>query len=232
MTTAHVQVARARRDQADAVGAALADAFRDDPVIGWLIPFDVAHREQRLLTFFTSMSRSYLRRDKHAYLAGDAVGAALWSAPGSWALPWSEIMRETGPAMRAFGRNLPRALRTQLEAEAGHPKDPKHWYLGYLGVTCGHQGQGIGSVILREVLDRADAAGVPAYLESSNERNLTLYERHGFVVTTSYAALGRGPTVWRMWREPARERPRPRGRAGADPAAAGAAAPAAPPPPP
>jgi ribosomal protein S18 acetylase RimI-like enzyme len=203
MTTAQVHVARAPRTAADRVGAALADAFSSDPVIGWLIPFDVDNRADRLLTFFTSMARSYLRRDKHVYLAGDGMGAAMWSAPGSWALPMSEIARETVPAVRAFGRNLPRALRTQLEAESEHPKDPKHWYLAYLGVRCDSQGQGIGSLMLREVLDQADANGVPAYLESSNEKNLTLYERHGFVVTKEYAALGHGPTIWRMWRDPA-----------------------------
>ena len=203
MTTAHVPVTRAPRTDADRVGATLADAFSDDPVIGWLIPFDVDNRADRLVMFFTSMARSYLRRDKHVYLAGDGMGAAMWSAPGSWALPMTEVARETVPAMRAFGRNLPRALRTQLEAEAGHPKDPKHWYLGYLGVRCDSQGQGTGSRMLREVLDQADTAGVPAYLESSNEKNLTLYERHGFAVTTSYPALGRGPTIWRMWRDPA-----------------------------
>lgn len=203
MTTAQVNVNRAAVGEADRVGAALADAFSQDPVFAWLIPTDVANRDRRLVTFFTSIARSYLRRDKHVYLAGDGVGAAMWAAPGSWALPMGEIARESMPAFRAFGRNLPRALRTQLEVEAGHPKDPKHWYLGYLGVRSDQQGNGIGSVTLREVLDQADRDGVPAYLESSNEKNLTLYERHGFRVTTSYAALGRGPTIWRMWREPA-----------------------------
>jgi ribosomal protein S18 acetylase RimI-like enzyme len=202
MTTAQVQVTRAVLGDADRVGSALADAFTDDPVIGWLIPFGVDNRDRRLVTFFTSMARSYLRRNKHVYLAGDGVGAAMWSAPGSWALPMSEIARETLPAFRAFGRNLPRALRTQLEVEAEHPKDPKHWYLGYLGVRSDHQGHGIGGLMLREVLDKADAAVVPAYLESSNEKNLSLYERHGFAVTKSYPALGRGPTIWRMWRDP------------------------------
>jgi ribosomal protein S18 acetylase RimI-like enzyme len=79
-----------------------------------------------------------------------------------------------------------------------------HWYLGYVGVAPGHQGQGIGAALLREVLVKADADAVPAYLESSNERNLSLYERHGFVVTKAFQALGRGPTIWRMWREPQR----------------------------
>jgi len=203
MTTAQTQVARAALADANRVGAALADAFSDDPVIGWLIPFDVERRSDRLLTFFSSMARSYLRRDKHVYLAGDGVGAAMWAAPGSWALPPAEILRESLPALHAFGRNLPRALRTQLEVESEHPRSPKHWYLGYLGVRGDAQGQGIGALMLREVLDQADASGTPAYLESSNEKNLTLYERHGFVVTKSYAALGRGPTIWRMWRDPA-----------------------------
>ena len=39
-------------------------------------------------------------------------------------------------------------------------------------------------------------------LESSSERNLPLYERNGFRVVGELQALGHGPTIWRMWREP------------------------------
>lgn len=202
MTTLPVQVERVSRGDHDKVGRALAAAFADDPVFGWLIPTDVPNRPERLQTFFASMARSYLRRDKHVYVAADGAGAALWSAPGSWSLPASEILRESPPSLRAFGRNLLLALRSQLEVESKHPKQPLHWYLGYLGVQPDHQGQGLGAAMLREVTRGADAAGVPAYLESSNERNLTLYRRHGFEVVEQFPLLGRGPTVWRMWRDP------------------------------
>lgn len=202
MTTAQVEVARATRADADRAGRALAGAFVDDPVFSWLIPPGVRRRDERMVTFFTSMSRSYLRRGKPVYLAGAGVGGALWSAPGSWALPTTEVARESRRAFTAFGPNLLRALRVQLQVESKHPKEPKHWYLGYLGVAPGHQGQGIGAAMLREVLAEADAAGLPAYLESSNERNLSLYQRHGFDVVESFPALGSGPTIWRMWREP------------------------------
>jgi len=188
----------------DNVAAALADAFRDDPVFGWLIPPGTPRRDAKMLTFFTSMARSYLRRGKHVYVVGDGRAAALWSAPGAWTLPMSEMLRETPSAMKAFGRNTFHAVRTQLQVESLHPKEPEHWYLGYLGTRCDSQGQGLGSAMLREVLDGADAAGVPAYLESSNERNLTLYKRHGFAVVEEIRALGRGPSIWRMWRDPAR----------------------------
>jgi ribosomal protein S18 acetylase RimI-like enzyme len=195
------QVRRAAVADAAVLGATFAEAFADDPVFGWLIPHEVGDRDQRLRAFFTSMSRSYLRRGKPAFSVGDDVGAALWSAPGSWSLPFGEIVRETPSALRAFGRNLPRALRTQLQVESLHPRTP-HWYLGYLGTRAAHQGKGVGSAVLREVLEPASAAGVPAYLESSNERNLSLYERNGFRVVGEIKALGRGPTIWRMWREP------------------------------
>jgi len=42
----------------------------------------------------------------------------------------------------------------------------------------------------------------PAYLESSNEKNLTLYQRHGFRIVEEIKALGSGPSIYRMWRDP------------------------------
>src|SRR3954464_526679 len=103
MTTAQTEVRRAARGDHAKVGAALGAAFVDDPVFQWLIPVDVNRRDERLALFFTSMARSYLRRDKHVYCAGDGVGGALWSAPGSWAFPMTEARREARPSTRAFG---------------------------------------------------------------------------------------------------------------------------------
>jgi len=40
---------------------------------------------------------------------------------------------------------------------------------------------GLGSILLRHAVARSDREGVPAYLESSNPRNISLYERYGFV---------------------------------------------------
>ena len=199
------QVRTAWRGEAAVLGTVLADAFADDPVFGWLIPPEVPGRDRRMRTFFTSMSRSYLRQGKPCYIAGDASAAALWAAPGRWALPLGEVVRESVPMGLAFRRRLLRALAVQTQIErlhAAHGKD--HWYLGYLGARRDQQNRGFGSGLLREVLAGADANGVPAYLESSNERNLPLYERNGFRVVAELKALDEGPAIWRMWREPQR----------------------------
>jgi GNAT superfamily N-acetyltransferase len=196
-------VRAALRDEAAVLGEVLADAFAEDPVFAWLIPPQLPGRDDRLRTFFTSMSRGYLRQGKPCYLTGDASAAALWAAPGAWTMPLSQVILEAAPNALALRRRLVRALRTQLQIERLHAKQsPPHWYLGYLGTRRDRQGQGLGTQMLREVLVNLDTDGVPAYLESSSERNLPLYERNGFRVVGDLQALGHGPTIWRMWREP------------------------------
>ena len=64
------------------------------------------------------------------------------------------------------------------------------------------QGSGIGTELMRSRLARCDAAGMPAYLESSKERNVPFYERHGFTVTRELKIPDGGPLLWLMWRDP------------------------------
>jgi len=200
-------VRAAGRDEAALLGQVLADAFAEDPVFAWLIPPHVRGRDDRLRTFFTSMSRGYLRQGKPCYLTNDASAAALWAGPGGWAMPLSQIILEAAPSGLAFRLRLLRALRTQLQVERLHARQsPPHWYLGYLGTRRNRQGEGLGTQMLRGVLAELDTHGVPAYLESSNGLNLPFYERNGFCVVGELRALGQGPTIWRMWREP---QPRP-----------------------
>ena len=109
---------------------------------------------------------------------------------------------ESAPQSVAFRGNLLKALRIQLQIERLHPRRPRHWYLGYLGARHACQGMGLGSQLLTTMLADVDAEGLPAYLESSNENNLSLYHRHGFDVVGELQTLGHGPTIWRMWRDP------------------------------
>ncbi|HJQ47921.1 MAG TPA: ribosomal protein S18-alanine N-acetyltransferase [Amycolatopsis sp.] len=51
-----------------------------------------------------------------------------------------------------------------------------------IGVDENYQGQGIGTALLRALLERADGLDAPVFLEvrTDNERAVGLYERHGF----------------------------------------------------
>jgi ribosomal protein S18 acetylase RimI-like enzyme len=185
------------------MAAALAAAFSEDPVFSWLLPPGAPSRERRMLTLFRALVRSYLPKDS-CYLAGDVDAVAMWAPPGKWETPMGDIFTQLGPFLGSLRFRAIHSLRTLLSVEGAHPKEPVHWYLGFLGTVPAHQGQGLGAQLLQEVLVDADRAGLPAYLESSNPRNLTLYRRHGFEVVEEMRPPWGCPPIWRMWREPRR----------------------------
>ena len=80
------------------------------------------------------------------------------------------------------GRALIRAPGMFVLLDSNHPKEP-HYYLALLGAEPARQGHGIGSAMLSSQLECCDATAIPAYLESSNPRNVAFDGRHGFEVT-------------------------------------------------
>ena len=77
-----------------------------------------------------------------------------------------------------------------------------HWYLWGLGVEPSEQGKGIGGALMLPILARAEAEGVPCYLETQNEANVPFYRKHGFEVVSDGEVPKRGLRVWAMVRAP------------------------------
>jgi ribosomal protein S18 acetylase RimI-like enzyme len=73
------------------------------------------------------------------------------------------------------------------------PIEP-HWYLPIIGVDPLHQGKGYGSALMKCALQDCDREHLPAYLESTNDRNIQLYQRHGFEVVGTIQS-GTSPTI-------------------------------------
>ncbi|MCB0163536.1 MAG: GNAT family N-acetyltransferase, partial [Anaerolineae bacterium] len=61
------------------------------------------------------------------------------------------------------------------------------------------QQQGAGSAVLNFVTHKADSDQMGCYLESTNSRNLPLYQRFGFEILSKEDVVV--PT-WFLWREP------------------------------
>jgi ribosomal protein S18 acetylase RimI-like enzyme len=81
-----------------------------------------------------------------------------------------------------------------------HPSEP-HWYLPLIGVDPSQQGKGYGSALMQHALVRCDRDNKPAYLESSNPRNIPLYERLGFELLGTIQ-VGTSPPILPMLRKP------------------------------
>lgn len=193
--TARTAAAHERRVLRDV----LARAFWDDPVMAWLLP-DERDRYARLRSFYAMELAAYARKGE--VLTTDDLGvAALWAPPGTWKSTPVELARVAHHGVRAFGRRLGKGMRAMEAFDRVHPAEP-HWYLAIIGADPGRRGSGAGRAVIEAVLERCDAAGLPAYLESSKGENLTYYERFGFRVTSEEHLPEGGPRFWPMWRDP------------------------------
>jgi ribosomal protein S18 acetylase RimI-like enzyme len=183
------------------IASALARAFEDDPVMNYVMrDEDMIGRLERAFAFF--LRKIWLPQDE-CYATERRFGAALWLPPGKWHLsPLNQIRLLPGMAS-VLGRNLPRMLSVLNLIEKKHPKEPAHYYLAVLGVEPEFQGRGFGGALMQPILAHCDRERTAAYLESSKERNVVLYERHGFRVVEEVRLPKDGPPIWRMWREPA-----------------------------
>jgi ribosomal protein S18 acetylase RimI-like enzyme len=81
---------------------------------------------------------------------------------------------------------------------ARHVREP-HYYVRDIGVHPDTQGRGLGSALMRPLLDRCDQEGLSAYIEASSERSAALYERLGFQHIKELR-VGDSPPLWLMIR--------------------------------
>jgi len=184
----------ATQEDVPALCDALARSFWDDPIAAWSLPSD-RRRPRQLERFYRERLRTLLKEEM-VFCDDRRLGAALWAPHDRYRAPMGEVAR-----MRLFTRRSPAFLVGVTRMEARHPEEP-HYYLNILGVSPEAQGEGLGSELLRPMLERCDREGVPAYLESSKERNLAFYGRHGFRVTGEMRFPLGGPPLWFMWRDP------------------------------
>jgi len=180
----------------------MARAFHDDPVMAWIFP-DEAMRRRRLPPFFATAIRGNMRQgNTEVMVAGEQVlGCAIWLAPGTWRPPLRRQLMALPSVIFRLRSRLAVASTTYGALITAHPERP-HWYLSGIGADPPVQGTGVGGALMRSRLARCDAAGEPAYLESSKEINVPFYERHGFRVTRELTIPGGGPIFWLMWRKP------------------------------
>lgn len=76
--------------------------------------------------------------------------------------------------------------------------DDSYIYLWFIGVDPDQQKKGVGSQLLRELIDHYTPLGLPFYLETSMERNLPWYRSFGFEV---YKEIEMGYVLYLMKKE-------------------------------
>ncbi|MET9255827.1 GNAT family N-acetyltransferase [Streptomyces sp. NPDC048182] len=184
----------------DAMVDTLTDAFFHDPLWGPAFP-DEGRRAEQAAAMWRRYVTSALRYDWTLVTPG-AEAVSVWIPPGGLELTPEEEDGMGDLLTRAAGPEVADAVLEIGEQLAAARPDEPFCYLTLLGVHGDHRGRGLGMGLLAHGLDRADALGAPAYLESSNPANLARYASVGFVPRDT-VTVATGHEVTTMWR-PAR----------------------------
>ena len=168
-------------------------AFSADPVERWLYP-----EAYQYLTHFPAFLSAFGGKafaEESVWRLGAYSGVALWLPPHV-DLDGDGIVAVLTDTVAPEKHEDTFAVLGQMDD--AHPKFP-HWYLPWFGVDPAVQGRGLGGALMKHCLRVVDEDHLPAYLDFPNPRNISFYQRHGFVVTGE-AQAGACPPVTAMLR--------------------------------
>jgi GNAT superfamily N-acetyltransferase len=193
-------------DDVELIGRIGAAGFQGDPIMSWAIP-DPDARRAKLAIMFTGLAHDMTTAAGSVVWIVDDASVAMWRDPTYDHDP-SDAAEEEGEESDGDDARPPLfdeheqarfdAMRASMRSH--HAREP-HWYLNVLSTVPERQGQGLGVAVLAPVVERCDADGVGAYLESTNPRNRTLYRRSGFA-DRDEMVFADSPGMLSMWRAP------------------------------
>lgn len=194
MTSAETMEIRSiRYSEVPVAAAVLGRGMRDNPLHVAALGSDPSMRERALTGVFRSflaMEATKKGRVVGAFKDGVMVGVCGMMRPGSCQLAppervvllprllWHCGFGGTGKLMSQFGHWSKLDLATP------------HWHLGPVGIERELQGQGVGSLLLREFSRLVDADAAEAWLETDKAVNVSFYRKHGFEVVAEEVVNG------------------------------------------
>jgi GNAT superfamily N-acetyltransferase len=150
-------------------------AFANDPAFRHFFPDDASYAE--LAGAYAGYLFDKRVRRGAVWVVDRGASVSMWDPPSA------------GEPVEEPPLNLPAETVAQLYAYEAvlHSALPSaaHWYLGILATHPDHAGRRWGRAVMGAGLERAAIAGLPAYLETANPRNIEVYRRAGWDVERS-----------------------------------------------
>lgn len=193
-----MQIRTATLDDLPAIVDTAARSLDTEAMLRW--SFGEDHFAERIRRHFAHYNGENARRG-WIRVASDGAGIAVWIPPDGREAHEAIAPAPPGQESEILGSNAERHAAFWGWVGEHEPAEPL-LYLSHIGVMPEHQGEGLGSALLRDGLATADDLGVPAWLETSRANNVTYYERFGFFTAVDEDAPDGGPHIWFLRRNP------------------------------
>ena len=158
----------------------LTKSFNNNKSVNAIIPQDGkrSQRMKRLMEY--AFNVCMLQGD--VWLTEDKRGCALLVKPDKKKLSLQSVLFDIQFSIRCLGiNNTTKAMRREAAINKVHPTGPLY-YLWFIGVDPEHQQNGIGSLLMKEILAEAVRQNRTICLETSTARNIPFYKQFGFTI--------------------------------------------------
>lgn len=171
---------RATSNDKELVAEILIRSFVDNKSINYIIKQD-EKREQRL-KHLMEYSFDICNLFGDVYLTDDKKGCALALKPEKKRATFNSILLDVKFIFSVLGfSGVQKAMKREAVIKKSHPEGLLY-YLWFIGVEPTNQGNGIGSKLLNEIIQKGLSENRTICLETSTLKNIPWYEKHGFKI--------------------------------------------------
>ena len=159
----------------------LSECFEKNKTVNWIVKQD-SKKQERIRDLMDYSFEACIETGE-IYLTDDLTGVIIYSNSDDKLPILEEAYLTLQFVLKVTGIDgIGKALRREQYINQFHPKDQEFIYIWFIGLKKTEQGRGIGSAMLREVINISNKENLPIYHETSNEKNLNFYQKHGFEV--------------------------------------------------
>lgn len=156
----------------------LASAFDDNKSVNYIIKQDQSRNER--IRRLCSYSFEICSRFGETYISDDGKACALIIFPDKKKSTIESVCLDMKLVANVIGwPNLKKAMKREAVIKKVQPATLLY-HIWYIGVNPTEQGKGIGTSLLKQILERANELKRTPILETSTEKNLPWYRKHGF----------------------------------------------------
>lgn len=165
---------------------------------------DESRRWQQMKSMFVFRLNYGLRYGVVMRNSGELAGVSVWMPSENLPMSLGRIVLCGGLvfALKAGQKVMKRLEIIGRETADQFDLEVPHWHLGPLGVNPDDQGKGIGSLLISDMMSRADREGTPIVLETQGVANVRFYEHHGFMIKSCIHLSEVNLDSWSMIRIP------------------------------
>lgn len=204
MKYGNASLMRINVDSAEEAAEVLVNAFKDYPIFQSYFPNEA--NRKKVLYYLLSLSVYVgIKYGEVHTTSSNWEGIAIWIPSDNYpitiwkilcSVPLSIIfglVRHGGSKMKGFGDYID-GVHQRLAPF-------KHWFLMEIGVDPRFRGKGYASRLITPMLSRIDEEHLPCYLETTDQKNISIYERFGFKIIDKSHVPQTNFTSWAMLRK-------------------------------